>query len=65
MDSETNFTGKRTILKILGGKHIVEPHMVRVLDRSVFHDTALTSSGDLSYLGEEVSLLTKLFTVDI
>lgn len=46
--------GKTTILKILGGKHMVEPHMVRVLGRSAFHDTALTSSGDLCYLGGEV-----------
>ncbi|KAL3725783.1 hypothetical protein ACJRO7_030762 [Eucalyptus globulus] len=36
---------------VLGGKHIVEPHMVRVLGRLAFHDTALTSSGDLYYLG--------------
>jgi CCR4-NOT complex subunit CAF16 len=28
--------------------------MVRVLGRSAFHDTALTSSGDLCYLGGEV-----------
>ncbi|CAN6708908.1 unnamed protein product [Malus baccata var. baccata] len=32
---------------------MVEPHMVRVLGRSAFHDTALTGSGDLSYLGGE------------
>lgn len=32
---------------------MVEPHMVRVLGRSAFHDTALTSSGDLCYLGGE------------
>lgn len=32
---------------------MVEPHMVRVLGRSAFHDTTLTSSGDLSYLGGE------------
>lgn len=49
--------GKTTILKILGGKHMVEPDMVKVLGRSAFHDTALTASGDLSYLGGEVSLL--------
>ncbi|KAK9692135.1 hypothetical protein RND81_09G242700 [Saponaria officinalis] len=48
-----NGAGKTTILKILGGKHMVEPHMVRVLGRSAFHDTGLTSSGDLSYLGGE------------
>ena len=28
--------------------------MVRVLGRSAFHDTGLTSSGDLCYLGGEV-----------
>ncbi|KAF3457463.1 hypothetical protein FNV43_RR02121 [Rhamnella rubrinervis] len=44
-------TGKTTILKILGGKHTVEPHMVRVLSRSAFHDTTLTTSGDICYLG--------------
>lgn len=32
---------------------MVDPSMVRVLGRSAFHDTALTSSGDLSYLGGE------------
>ncbi|XP_059648402.1 ABC transporter I family member 20 [Cornus florida] len=49
----SNGAGKTTILKILGGKHMVEPDMVRVLGRSAFHDTNLTSSGDLSYLGGE------------
>ncbi|MED6197663.1 ABC transporter I member 20 [Stylosanthes scabra] len=49
----SNGAGKTTILKILGGKHMVEPDMVRVLGRSAFHDTNLTSSGDLCYLGGE------------
>ncbi|KAK4406780.1 ABC transporter I family member 20 [Sesamum angolense] len=49
----SNGAGKTTILKIIGGKHMVEPDMVRVLGRSAFHDTALTASGDLSYLGGE------------
>lgn len=44
---------------------MVEPSMVRVLGRSAFHDTALTSSGDLCYLGGEVcfpsSLLVDVF----
>lgn len=48
-----NGAGKTTILKILGGKHMVEPQMVRVFGRSAFHDTSLTSSGDLCYLGGE------------
>ena len=33
---------------------MVEQSMVRVLRRSAFHDTGLTSSGDLCYLGGEV-----------
>ncbi|KAF7058307.1 hypothetical protein CFC21_065393 [Triticum aestivum] len=49
----SNGAGKTTILKILGGKHMVDPSMVGVLGRSAFHDTALTSSGDLCYLGGE------------
>ncbi|KAK8934986.1 ABC transporter I family member 20 [Platanthera zijinensis] len=49
----SNGAGKTTILKILGGKHMVDRDMVRVMGRSAFHDTALTSSGDLSYLGGE------------
>lgn len=40
---------------------MVEPQMVRVLGRSAFHDTALTSSGDLCYLGGEVCLFVCLF----
>lgn len=51
------FAGKTTLLKILGGKHMVDPDMVRVLGRSAFHDTALTSSGALAYLGGEVGPL--------
>ncbi|XP_010490645.1 PREDICTED: ABC transporter I family member 20-like isoform X1 [Camelina sativa] len=57
----SNGAGKTTILKILGGKHMVEPHMVRVLGRSAFHDTGLTSSGDLCYLGGERTLFSSLF----
>lgn len=40
---------------------MVEPHMVRVLGRSAFHDTALTVSGDLCYLGGEVYLILSPF----
>ncbi|KAJ3683017.1 hypothetical protein LUZ60_013244 [Juncus effusus] len=49
----SNGAGKTTVLKILGGKHMVDPSMVRVLGRSAFHDTGLTSSGELCYLGGE------------
>ncbi|XP_050234518.1 ABC transporter I family member 20 [Mercurialis annua] len=49
----SNGAGKTTILKILGGKHMVDAEMVRVLGRSAFHDTGLTCSGDLCYLGGE------------
>ncbi|CAN7113572.1 unnamed protein product [Brassica rapa subsp. narinosa] len=41
---------KTTILKIMGGKHMVEPHMVRVLGRSAFHDTGLTSSENIGFI---------------
>lgn len=39
---------------------MVDPDMVRVLGRSAFHDTALTSSGALAYLGGEVSISASL-----
>ena len=47
-----NGAGKTTLLKVLGGKHLVPRGAVSVLGgRSPFHDTALASSGALSYLG--------------
>eukprot|EP00249_Psilotum_nudum_P012434 c23782_g1_i3 orf=135-1181(+) len=48
-----NGAGKSTVLRIIGGQHMVEPGAVRVLGKPVFHDTTLTSSGELSYLGGE------------
>ncbi|KAG4907291.1 hypothetical protein JHK82_055952 [Glycine max] len=49
-----DFNLTTTILKILGGKHLVEPDMVRVLGRLAFHNITLISSGHLCYLGGEV-----------
>ncbi|GKV01843.1 hypothetical protein SLEP1_g14360 [Rubroshorea leprosula] len=47
-----NGSGKTTLLKILAGKHMVGGRdVVRVLNRSAFHDTQLVCSGDLAYLG--------------
>ncbi|KAG0631033.1 hypothetical protein M758_1G222100 [Ceratodon purpureus] len=47
-----NGAGKTTLLRILAGKHMVGgKNVVRVLGRSAFHDTALTCSGQLAYLG--------------
>ncbi|CAK9195485.1 unnamed protein product [Sphagnum troendelagicum] len=47
-----NGSGKTTLLRILAGKHMVGgKNVVQVLGRSAFHDTALTCSGDLAYLG--------------
>ncbi len=43
--------GKSTLLKILGGKHMVAEGAVSVLGRPPFHDTQLTISGDLAYVG--------------
>ena len=39
------------MLKILGGKHMVPKPAVTVLGQPPFHDTDLTASGRLSYLG--------------
>ena len=44
---------------------MVEPHMVRVLGRSAFHDTALTVSGDLCYLGGEVYFILSPFSFSV
>ncbi|XRB14543.1 ABC transporter [Pseudoscourfieldia marina] len=46
-----NGAGKTTLLKILGGKLMVPQHMVQVLGRPAFHDTGLTTSGLLNYVG--------------
>ncbi len=46
-----NGAGKTTLLKILGGKHMVPREAVSVLQRPPFHDTQLTTCGDLSYVG--------------
>jgi len=46
-----NGAGKTTLLRILAGKHMVDKDSVQVLGRPVFHDTSLTASGVLSYIG--------------
>lgn len=46
-----NGAGKTTLLKVIGGKHMVPKDAVLVLGRPAFHDTDLTSSGNLSYIG--------------
>jgi CCR4-NOT complex subunit CAF16 len=46
-----NGAGKTSLLKVLGGHHLVPPGAVSVLGRPPFHDTTLSSSGALAYLG--------------
>eukprot|EP00199_Chlamydomonas_sp_CCMP681_P006759 CAMPEP_0119114310 /NCGR_PEP_ID=MMETSP1180-20130426/47067_1 /TAXON_ID=3052 ORGANISM="Chlamydomonas cf sp, Strain CCMP681" /NCGR_SAMPLE_ID=MMETSP1180 /ASSEMBLY_ACC=CAM_ASM_000741 /LENGTH=279 /DNA_ID=CAMNT_0007102785 /DNA_START=93 /DNA_END=932 /DNA_ORIENTATION=+ len=46
-----NGAGKTTLLKILGGKSMVAEESVCVLGRPPFHDTKLTITGDLAYIG--------------
>ena len=46
-----NGAGKSTALQVLAGHFMVPKDQVRVLGRPAFHDTQLTTSGDLSYLG--------------
>ena len=45
--------GKTTLLQILAGQYMVDKDAVRILNRPAFHDIQLTSSGDLSYLGQQ------------
>ncbi len=45
--------GKTTLLQILAGQYMVGKDAVRILNRPAFHDIQLTSSGDLSYLGQQ------------
>ncbi len=44
-----NGAGKTTLLRIIAGKHMVPPEVVRVLGRPAFHDTAL--AGMIELLG--------------
>ena len=46
-----NGAGKTTLLQLLAGKHMVAEDAVRILGRPAFHDTALTTTGALAYLG--------------
>lgn len=46
-----NGAGKTTLLKVLAGKHMVPEGSVKVLEKSPFHVTSLTSSGSLNYVG--------------
>ena len=46
-----NGAGKTTLLKVLAGKHMVKEGAVAVLGASPFHDTSLTTSGSLNYVG--------------
>lgn len=46
-----NGAGKTTLLKIIAGKHMVGRDQVVVLGGSPFHDTTLTTSGQLTYVG--------------
>jgi CCR4-NOT complex subunit CAF16 len=46
-----NGAGKTSLLKVLGGKHMVPKGSVSVLGEPPFHATGLTTSGALSYIG--------------
>jgi CCR4-NOT complex subunit CAF16 len=46
-----NGAGKTTLLKVLAGKHMVPEGSVAVLGSSPFHNTSLTTSGSLNYVG--------------
>lgn len=44
-----NGVGKSTLLRLIGGRHLIDEALVRVLGRPAFHDTRL--AGDVAFLG--------------
>lgn len=46
-----NGVGKSTLLRLVAGRHMIDPDVVRVLGRAAFHDTSL--AGDVGFLGGE------------
>lgn len=44
-----NGVGKSTLLRLVAGRHLIDPGVVRVLGRPAFHDTAL--AGEVAFLG--------------
>jgi CCR4-NOT complex subunit CAF16 len=44
-----NGAGKSTLLRLIAGRHMLAPEVVRVLDRPAFHDAKL--SGEVAFLG--------------
>jgi CCR4-NOT complex subunit CAF16 len=47
----SNGAGKTTLLRLLAGKSLVPMGAIEVLGRNAFHDTDLTCSGALAYIG--------------
>lgn len=46
-----NGSGKSTLLRLLAGKHLVPREAVSVCGGAPFYDTALTTSGQIAYVG--------------
>jgi CCR4-NOT complex subunit CAF16 len=44
-----NGVGKSTLLRLIAGRHMIAPDVVRVLGRAAFHDTSL--AGEVGFLG--------------
>jgi CCR4-NOT complex subunit CAF16 len=44
-----NGVGKSTLLRIVSGRHLIDPHAARVLGRPAFQDTTL--AGEVAFLG--------------
>jgi CCR4-NOT complex subunit CAF16 len=44
-----NGVGKSTLLRLIAGRHMVDPAIIRVLGRAAFHDTSL--SADVGFVG--------------
>ncbi len=44
-----NGVGKSTLLRLVGGRYLIPPEVIRVFGRPAFHDTAL--AGEVAFLG--------------
>lgn len=44
-----NGVGKSTLLRLIAGRHMIDPAIIRVLGRAAFHDTTL--AGDVAFVG--------------
>ncbi len=58
-----NGVGKSTLLRLIGGRHMLDHDTLRVLGRPAFHDTAL--AGDVAFFGGPFPFVADISVADI